>query len=1159
MDLSTLTTQPFRLTDPRQARIHERLQRLVGLGPAAFFYDACRLMEESPFYQSTTHLVSHLLREVESALRDVLEPVSRWSEMTKKARGDPQQGHKQEIRRILAALDVPTDDPVAQMWLQLAGTSSEGALHRRAHRSSLASPRPVDNGFREFWRNTQSVLDAVSARLEVRFSAYRTLMDELAAKDQPSPQDINTLCEHIPNSLITRVYFFTRLKSPAWVQPLRVSGVFKEIPGLIRHEDGIGSPVWPAAEYLKRVVAAVPDEVGKVLLQAPETDNHGAIADLAELACVLPREVAAEWASRTAGWTAKQDFLSFGLPRGLGALISNLARRGGAAAGLELATALLWILEDPRGREKENDESPFRNLRQPTARFDLWEYEQILTKNVPDLLEVLPEQVLARLCDLLDRVIVLSDRRGAERRPDDHSYIWLPAIEEHQQNLVPGFNRLLVAAVRSTAERIAEKSPDSVPALVQGLEQRGESWMVFRRIALHLLRLFPDSAPSLVRERLLDRQLFDSLATRHEYFLLQKQCFGRLAGEDQLTILAWIEAGPPNREEQRKSWEEFIGRKVTEEEEEQDVKRWKRDRLTPLKDYLDPAWAAKYGALLDDAGPPEHPEFASYTEGGAFGPSSPTSRQELKNMSLKEVVDYLRGWQPSGDPIRGESKEGLARELSATASEKAHEYAEAAAEFKRLAEPTYIRALIDGFQNALKSKRAFPWEPVLDLCEWAVAQERDIPGRRVEFLEMDPHWGWTRSSVSRLLDAGFASDENAIPFGLREHAWRALAPVTGDPDPTPEQEERYVKGAIKDEYGSQGLNVQVPDPLTSAINSVRGAAMETVVRYTLWVRNGFEKSGNAAQVAQGFDATPEVKGVLEHHLDPIAEPSVAIRAVYGEYLPLLHSLDRKWADENTARILPRNELHLWHAAWDTYVCRCSPYDEVFDWLKEEYTFAIEQVGTHKNERANPQAPDVSLARHLMVFYARGKLDGQGALLDAFYRRADGKLRGQALNYVGWDLRSVKDPLPGEVAQRLRALLEARVEAAKHETAGAAEELRQYGWWFACGKFDDEWSLRQLLEVLRIAGWVEPDHLVVERLAGMSRTRPLLSVEALTLVVEGDKRGWGVVGWRDKAKDIIRAARRSGDAEARKRAEELANLLDSRGNFDFGEVLKEPIN
>src|SRR5215216_7267182 len=64
----------FRFSDPRQERIDKRLS-IVGSGPAEFFYDACRLMATQPQFKSTTHLVSHLIREIESSVRAVVEPL----------------------------------------------------------------------------------------------------------------------------------------------------------------------------------------------------------------------------------------------------------------------------------------------------------------------------------------------------------------------------------------------------------------------------------------------------------------------------------------------------------------------------------------------------------------------------------------------------------------------------------------------------------------------------------------------------------------------------------------------------------------------------------------------------------------------------------------------------------------------------------------------------------------------------------------------------------------------------------------------------------------------------------------------------------------------------------------------------------------------------
>lgn len=45
----------FRFAAPRQERIHRRLQ-LVGPGAAAFFRDACALMEAETLLLSTTHV-----------------------------------------------------------------------------------------------------------------------------------------------------------------------------------------------------------------------------------------------------------------------------------------------------------------------------------------------------------------------------------------------------------------------------------------------------------------------------------------------------------------------------------------------------------------------------------------------------------------------------------------------------------------------------------------------------------------------------------------------------------------------------------------------------------------------------------------------------------------------------------------------------------------------------------------------------------------------------------------------------------------------------------------------------------------------------------------------------------------------------------------------
>lgn len=74
MDEQLLPHEPFRFRDSRQQQIYKRLL-LIGPGPAAYFRDACQIMEGNSNLDAATHLVAHLLREVENALRAVLESI----------------------------------------------------------------------------------------------------------------------------------------------------------------------------------------------------------------------------------------------------------------------------------------------------------------------------------------------------------------------------------------------------------------------------------------------------------------------------------------------------------------------------------------------------------------------------------------------------------------------------------------------------------------------------------------------------------------------------------------------------------------------------------------------------------------------------------------------------------------------------------------------------------------------------------------------------------------------------------------------------------------------------------------------------------------------------------------------------------------------------
>jgi len=142
------------LPDPRRPKIEARLRALVGPGPADFYLDACALVDDANRWRTVTHLMHHCMREIEAAVRDVLEPMSTGSSSAPSAR-EGENNHKETIRAILAALEIPEDDPVAKKWLGQAG-SYQG----RAHRNSLAEPVPFDEKPRQFFDDFQGMANS---------------------------------------------------------------------------------------------------------------------------------------------------------------------------------------------------------------------------------------------------------------------------------------------------------------------------------------------------------------------------------------------------------------------------------------------------------------------------------------------------------------------------------------------------------------------------------------------------------------------------------------------------------------------------------------------------------------------------------------------------------------------------------------------------------------------------------------------------------------------------------------------------------------------------------------------------------------------------------------------------------------------------------------
>jgi hypothetical protein len=925
-----------------------------------------------------------------------------------------------------------------------------------------------------------------------------------------------------------RAYFFDRLENPSWVGALHEAGFFTP-PDPVPVEDGyVRFPPWPEGRHLARAAVLAPAAVSAVLTALGRQENPAATRALLEAATALSDERLVALAKRVVEW------LSGPYPEYFSDQAVVLIRRllTIESDGLEAMRTLLEIQPDPRRSEKAaSADGIIHASLEASSRLSDWEYERAIQSLVRDLVEECGLDGVLALSDLLDDALLHSAWDDEADRAA-LSHIWRPAIEDHAQNSEIGVKNTLVSGVRDAALAYSSRGRAELGEVVAELESRS---VLHRRIGLHVLA-FGHADTALVSARVGDRQLFDDHRLRHEYSTLLQRQFGNADSKAQQSVLQWIADGP-DVEGYRQRHLQLDGEPPTAEAVEHYRQAWQRDWYSYVEPYLDETMAAVYSDLVESLGPAEHPDFPSWSSGWV-GPESPYSRDDLSQLEVGEVTNLLRSWLPADESSWhfGPSIEGLGRVLREDVKERASMYSAGASTFMNL-DPTYVRSLFTGLESALRDGGSIDWAQSLSLAEYVVSQPFE-PDEEVPDRDRDPGWRWCRREVASLLRTGFSDRADRIPHVYRERAWSVIERLLHNPNPSPEHEQVY---------GGDNM-----DPLTLSINTNRGTAMHAVIEYALWVRRELEAAGG--DVSVGFDAMPEVRDALDAHLDPHVDPSFAVHAVYGRWLPWLLLLDEVWVQDRHPALFPSEPLGTYRdVVWATYISWCPPYDSAFRALRSDYERSVKAVPSGVAAGAfHRESIDAKLGQHLIIFFWRGLADI--SLLDEFFRRSDDELASNVMEFVGRVLHNTTGDLSPGSRIRLQQLWERRLVAGARHPEVHKAELRTFGMTFASGKLDPEWALANLERAIALAGAPKLGHWVVERLVDLVASLPAVATRILAAMLENPEKEWDHIGWRDEARAIIELGVRSGDPAAVDSCRSIVDYYVRRGDLEFRELL-----
>lgn len=401
--------------------------------------------------------------------------------------------------------------------------------------------------------------------------------------------------------------------------------------------------------------------------------------------------------------------------------------------------------------------------------------------------------------------------------------------------------------------------------------------------------------------------------------------------------------------------------------------------------------------------------------------------------------------------------------------------------------------------------------------------------------ESRDYYKWARASAARFSEKAFDKSEDKkrerITLKEADDVLDLALLMCRDDDPTVEYE--------KSEEGNL-------DPASLSLNTIRGEAMHSIIHAMAWANRN--KAGEKFKDKIFDELTRSLK-----------DPTQTIRTVYGMHYSPIWGSRKEWAEANKDAIFSDDELG--RAAIDAYTTYSSVAPDALDILGDVFRRQLPRLTVEppdEKKRGIGREGLRRLVQHLCLHYWYGALDlSDGSMMKELLDTAHSKYLAEAINFIGFRLYKADErelEVTDEELKRLAELWQYMVALVKKDDS-KKEALEDFGTWFASGKFDDDWSLDQLLEALKITGSVDLDFAVLERLEKLVATHPAKAVGIIDAMVDGATRDrWAIGSWRDNAISILTTAGQSDNEATKQSVRNLANKLVRKGYEEYRNVI-----
>lgn len=937
----------------------------------------------------------------------------------------------------------------------------------------------------------------------------------------PTASQVEAALLRIPTYQLRRV-FYGGLTNPRWVRPLMEAGAFSSPPEPTVTDDGyIQDTYWPELDYLTRIAPEAAEAVVDVFLALEPSTNAWVRRAVFEVGAAIPApegtrliRLLRAWHPTGFGWRTD--------PRTMVSFAARLLNEGERKNGRWLTNALFKPTPPPVDSSR---------IRSPRFGLEDYWFEEELPKIVPALGQDALKALTGWLTDYLRAAGYFSeehdisgmtrpsirDRGDSHRDPENAlvetirdlavSAVLVDADDTLQILLRAGsvLHRKIAMFVIAEAIRVAESNAldpsELLPAAIRLLSDRESDdehlRIEYAELAQASSQVDPDAVS--VIGPFLDRAYEDDLARMRE-----AAREGRLVGEQEADFR-------DRADSYRHNWLAAIGASALPPKLQRDLEEFD-DSHGQIDNPLVPLGI-----------------ITSWT-----GPNAHTSQDEMGQMTPSQLVAHLASWHDDGDKWGPRpSHEGQGRELAGllTAAPLALTGVEDLVDKLR---PTYLRAILEGWEAALKAGVGLDWEQSIRLIQ-AVLNHRMESSYNVEGSEFDD-------------DRDFRAARKAA-IGLLEELIKQR-----EPDPVPlDFQAKFAQ-----------LLIEAPsDEAWVSYDSFEPQGNWDAL--TLSLNYEWPKRIRALILAATTEPEPPWKSdalrALEHELAR-DDRNGAGDAALGEGFGRLLARAVDWLSPRIETMvgLETGLTHRQQITLTTILSTHRYHPELFDAIRSAILGAIDVGEALVAGWEGDSKPLPRLGEWLIDAVIRGHKSLGDAEAQKFFSETPASVRGDALGKVAWRFLHATS-VDAVTRDRFGDIWDNRIDHVRTHPDDSAE-LTGIFWLAKASAFPPGWWLPRLRTALTLAPEIANErYMLGKQLAAASADHPREALEVLRLLLD-ERRGAGLTAFDLNMRavpTVIANAIRSGDDVLVRDAETYMNELGARGSLSLDEEVRSVLD